>query len=224
VGGLLLFWRVKLPVELWIAMVVTTILLSSGMTAFLLLQKHGKLGAVCRWLVERRIGGQFIKDAAQNLSHVDGTLKDFYRENRSGLIASAGWHFVGHSAALVHAWVFLSVLGQPTPLLTVATAGLLSLWFDLLTFAIPMNLGTLEGSRIVILKTLGCQALLGMTFGIAVRVAQLSWAGFGLICYAFLHTQPPALPSTVHSADSKFRQRSFDKEPDIEKGPLTGTT
>src|SRR3954447_1864074 len=34
-GGVLLFWRVSLPTQLWIAMIITTLLLISGMTAFL---------------------------------------------------------------------------------------------------------------------------------------------------------------------------------------------
>src|SRR5664280_867490 len=37
------------------------------------------------------------------------------------------------------------------------------------------NLGTLEGSRIVARKAVGVDALLGMTFGVAVRVAQVFW-------------------------------------------------
>jgi hypothetical protein len=82
--------------------------------------------------------------------------------------------------------LFLTLAGQPTPLQSVAIAACLSLWFDLLTFAVPINLGTLEGSRIVVLKLLGCQALLGMTFGMAIRAAQLFWACFGLVSYAWL--------------------------------------
>ena len=96
------------------------------------------------------------------------------------------WHALGHSVALVHAWLFLTFLGHPAPLVTVATAACLALWFDLLTFTVPINLGTLEASRIVILKVLGFQALLGMAFGMAIRAAQLFWAGFGLVSYAFL--------------------------------------
>ena len=68
-------------------------------------------------------------------------------------------------------------------------AGLLSLWFDLLTFAIPMNLGTLEGSRILVFKALGCEGLLGMAFGVAVRIAQVFWACFGLANYIWLATR-----------------------------------
>ena len=59
----------------------------------------------------------------------------------------------------------------------------MALWFDLLTFAIPLNLGTLEGSRIVVFKAIGCPQLLGMAFGVAVRAGQVFWACFGLVSY-----------------------------------------
>jgi hypothetical protein len=60
------------------------------------------------------------------------------------------------------------------------------LWFDLLAFAVPLNLGTLEGSRIVAFKAVGYDALLGMTYGVALRLSELFWAGFGLVSHGLL--------------------------------------
>ncbi len=185
-GSVFLLWRVKLPTELWVAMIVITILLTGGITAFLLLQKYGKVGGVFRWLVAHKLGGRFLESATHRLSEVDETLKHFYRERPWGLVLSVWWHLAGHAAALAHAWLFLTLLHQPASLATVAAAGFLSLWFDLLTFAVPLNLGTLEGSRIVVFKSLGCPALLGMADGVAVRVAQVFWACYGLVSYALM--------------------------------------
>lgn len=80
-----------------------------------------------------------------------------------------------------------------------AAVGFLSLWFDLLTFSIPLNLGTLEGSRIVALKAVGGDALLGMTFGVAIRVAQVFWACFGLASYGLFAVHEPG-PAAAKSA------------------------
>lgn len=78
-----------------------------------------------------------------------------------------------------------SYAGTPNTVPTVAAAGCLALWFDLLTFGVPINLGTLEASRIVVLRVLGCQAWLGVAFGTSIRAAQVLWAVFGLGSYAF---------------------------------------
>lgn len=187
-GVLLLFWRVNLPVELWIAMAAITGLLACAMAVFVLVQKHGKLGSLCRWLVQHRLAGRSVQQATQRLSEVDAALKQFYREHPRRLMLSVGWHLLGHATVILQVWLFLVLLHQPARLATIAAAGCLSLWFDLLTFAVPMNLGTLEGSRILVFKALGCQALLGMAFGVSVRMAQLFWACFGLLSYARLAT------------------------------------
>ena len=57
IGAGVILWQVKLPVPLGVAMVLAALLLAAGITAFLLLQIYGKLGAVVRWLARHRIGG-----------------------------------------------------------------------------------------------------------------------------------------------------------------------
>lgn len=197
VGALVLIWSVRLPPALLVSMVVTTGLLICAMAAFLLLQKHGKLGSLCRWLVAHKLGGRPLEQAATHVSEVDDALKHFYREHPTRMVLSIWWHLLGHSAAILQAWLFLWLLKQPAPLATVAGAGFLSLWFDLLTFVIPLNLGTLEGSRIVTFKALGCPALLGMTFGVAVRIAQVFWACFGLVSYGLFAMRKPGSPPAL---------------------------
>ncbi len=194
-GSLFLLWQVRLPAPLWMAMTVASVLVTGGMMVFLLLQKHGKMGGVFRWLVNHRVGGRPLQQAAQHISAVDEALKRFYHERPLDLVLATGWHLLGHSAAILQAWLFLALLHQPVPLATVAGAGFLSLWFDLLTFAMPLNLGTLEGSRILALKAVGNDAPLGMAFGVTVRIAQLFWACFGLVNYSLLAARKSVPPS-----------------------------
>ena len=203
-GAVLLLWNVKLPIQLGIAMAAITALVGGGLLVFLLLQKHGKLGGFLRWLVDHRIGGRFLAETTGRISQVDASLREFYRERPRDLALSIWWHLLGHSAAILQAWFFLILLKQPAPLITVAGAGLLSLWFDLLTFAIPLNLGTLEGSRMLVFKALGCATLLGMTFGIAIRIAQVFWACFGLVSYALFNAA--ARPRSRPAAEALLEQ------------------
>jgi len=60
------------------------------------------------------------------------------------------------------------------------------MWFDLLTFAVPMNMGSLEGSRIVVFRSVGYAALPGMAYGLAIRFAQIFWSLLGLAIYGHL--------------------------------------
>ncbi len=196
VGSILLLGHLSLPAGLWGAMFFSSALVSIGMIGFLLVQKKGKLGAIVRWLAARNIGGKFSHTAARHISAVDDALKLFYRERPHQLAYALAWHCVAYSLTIVQTWIFFRLVGQDASLVMAATAALLGLWFDLLTFAVPLNLGSLEGTRIVTLKALGCTALLGLTYGFAIRFAQLFWAVFGLFAYWGLTAESkPALQS-----------------------------
>jgi len=207
-GSLFLLWQVSLPIQLWIAMAASSALLTAGIVTFLLMQKHGKLSAFLRWLADHRVGGRAIEKAALQIAEVDQALKVFYRERPLDLLSSVGWHLVGHSVAILQVWLFLCLLHQPAPLVSVLAAAFLGLWIDLLTFAVPLNLGALEGSRIVALKAAGCGPALGMAFGLAIRIAQVFWAAFGLLNYGILAAQlPPSAPGKSRFPASAAWQR-----------------
>jgi hypothetical protein len=137
-----------------------------------------------RWLAALPFAGRLLRKLAQEISHVDEALKTFYREQPGDLARAVGWQLLGHSTGLLQTWWFFTLLHYPFSPETIATIWVLGMWFDMLTFAVPMNMGSLEGSRVVAFKAAGMGALAGMTYGLALRVAQLSVAGFGLICYA----------------------------------------
>ena len=57
IGSAVVLWRIDLPRGLWLGMSISGGLIACGMGTFLLIQKHGKLGALVRWLVSRKLGG-----------------------------------------------------------------------------------------------------------------------------------------------------------------------
>lgn len=183
-GTFFVLGRVQLPVQLWLAMLVTSVLLTAGIATFWLLQVRGKLSALVGWLAAHRGDGNTLQRALPRIRQVDQALSSFYRERPWDFVCSILWHLLGHSMAIFQVWLFLSLLHHPAPFAAVACVAILGLWFDLLTFAVPLNAGTLEGSRIVALKVAGGDAGMGMAFGVAVRLAQLFWAGAGLANYA----------------------------------------
>jgi len=183
IGSAVVLWRMELPAILQTVMVVSTLLLSTGIGIFIWLQKEGRMGVIVRWLAKRGLGGRGLREAAERISGVDERLKSFHRDRRRDLAISTWWHFVGHAMALLQTWYFFRLLDQPVVLTDVLCAAILCLWFDLLTFAIPLNLGAMEGSRMLALKQVGYTGLQGMTYGAALRIAQLFWAGFGLAGY-----------------------------------------
>jgi uncharacterized protein (TIRG00374 family) len=195
-GALLLLWRVKLPKVLLAAMVVTGGLLAAGIMLFMLLQKHGWLGAVLRWLAGRRVGGARLRKLAENVSAVDEAFRMFYRERRRDLVLAVGWHLLAIATGILQTWLFFALVHQHPSWAVVTGVWVIGLWFDMMVFVVPMSLGTLEGSRIATFAAIGYPVAEGMTYGVVQRLGQLTWAVLGLLGYALLafpwQAGPPA--------------------------------
>lgn len=195
-GSVVVMCVANLPRPVWVAMFASGGFVIGGMLVFLLLQKYGKLGVFVRWLAARRFAGPLLQKFAREISNVDEALKAFYRERPGDLAPSIAWQLLGHSTGLLQTWWFLNLIHHPFSAETIATVWVLGMWFDLLTFAVPLNMGTLEGSRVVAFKAVGMGLVAGLTYGLALRLAQLSVACFGLISYAlFVRTAPLKTPS-----------------------------
>ena len=214
-GSVILLMRVELPWGLRLAMILSTLLLGVGIFGFMLVQKRGKLGWLLRWLVAHGWGGNGLATAAQDVSEVDERLKMFYRERRQELLPSIGWHLFGHSIGVAQTWFFFRALNQPVSVTGIVGASILCLWFDLVSFAIPLGLGALEGGRIVAFRAIGSSALLGMTFGATLRLAQIFWACFGLLSYgSFIWARGPRNKA---SAPWFGRPAELRRQPEFEK-------
>jgi len=195
-GSIFIVATVKLPTALWAGMLFSSALVASGIVIFFLIQKRGKLGTIVRWLATRKVGGRLLQKAAAGITEIDEALKSYFRERPGELLRAICWHFVGYSLGIAQTWYFFSLLNR-TSWVVAATTWFLSMWFDLVTFAMPFGLGTLEGTRIIALRAVGYNALLGMTYGIAMRLAQLFWSAAGLVNYAFLASREDARPTRL---------------------------
>jgi hypothetical protein len=169
-------------------MLIGSVLVGTGMVVFLLLQRYGKLGGLVRWLAKRASRNQALAMATLHVTRVDEVLSTFHRERPRDLWLAAGWHLLGFSIGVLQAWLFLRLLNLNAALPYAVLIFSLGMWFDLLTFAIPLNAGALEGGRTIAMKAVGYSTVLGLTYGVAVRVSQLFWAALGLLAYASLVT------------------------------------
>jgi hypothetical protein len=208
-GSVVVIYGANLPRPVWAAMFASGGFVIAGIVAFLLLQKYGKLGVFVRWLAARRFAGPMLRRFAREISSVDDALKTFYSERPGALVPSVAWQLLGHSTGLLQMCWFMRLLHYPASAETIATVWVLGMWFDLLTFAVPLNMGTLEGSRVVAFRAVGMGVLAGMTYGLALRLAQLSVACFGLISYGIF----------VKAAPLKISSRPVDSTAAIQTGP-----
>ncbi len=188
-GSIVTLWKVELPAGVWTPMLISSALLTAGLFSFMLVQKYGKLGALIRWLVSHRIGGKLLENAASHITETDNELKLFYRSRPWDLPIAIAWHISGMACGIVQSWYFLFLLSDNPSFLVAASIWFLGGWFDLLTFAIPMNIGVQEATRVLAFNAIGYGSVMGLAYGMTLRIEQIFWAGLGLFCYATLMSE-----------------------------------
>jgi len=186
IGTVFMAGRVHLQTPIWVSMFASISLLALGMLVFFLLQKYGKLGSLIRWLALRRPGNSTLQNVAEQTGRVDDALREFYARQSRDMWLAITWHLIGYCTGFFQTWLFLAAIGLKTSLPIVAAIWFLGMWFDLLTFAVPLNMGSLEGTRIIVFKAVGYAALPGMAYGLAIRFAQIFWSVAGLTIYGCL--------------------------------------
>jgi uncharacterized protein (TIRG00374 family) len=201
-GSILTLWRVALPAGVWPAMLAGNALLALGVIGFLLVQKYGKLGVLVRWLVAHHCGGKILQKAADHVTEVDNELRLFFKQRQRDLPLAMLWHTLGYACGIVQSWFFLYLLTDDASLRVAAGIWFLGSWFDFLTFAIPLGIGIQEATRIVALTALGFDSVMGLAYGVTLRLEQVFWAGCGLLCYATLLSQMAKTGLTPAKADA----------------------
>jgi hypothetical protein len=204
-GAVLVLWKMHLPRALWLTMVICGGLLATGIVSFLLLQKYGKLGTLVRWLAANKRPDHPLQKAAREITSVDQAMMRFYQDRPADLLMAISWHVVGYMVGMAQTWFFFRLLHADASWRAAAGMCFLGMWFDLLTFAVPLNLGTLEGTRILAFQSFGYTAVMGMTYGLALRLAQIFWTGFGLLSHALL-VRNSTSTHKVHTAAASSQQ------------------
>jgi len=207
-GSVIVLWRIDLPVGVWMAMLAASTILGAGILGFLAVQKYGKLGSIVRWLVAHKVGGKTLKKATHHITQVDNDLKLFYKEHPLDLPLSMFWHAVGFSCGIVQSWYFLFILTDDPSLVIAAGIWLLGTWLDLVSFAIPFNIGIFEATRVIAFRLVGFTSALGLTYGVALRLEQIFWAGVGLLIYAVF---------VLRSSQRDGKKRFFPKKENLSR-------
>lgn len=96
---------------------------------------------------------------------------------------------VGFGIGIIKTWLFLALLTDNVFVPVAAGIWFLGTWFDLLTFAVPMDIGVREGTRLIAFKALGFDLVMGMRYGVTLRLEQIFWAALGLLSYVLVTSQ-----------------------------------
>ena len=175
-----------MPRSLRPVLVTFTVAVGAGIIGFYAVQRYGKLGAIVRWAARHRLGAAGLSRTAGSLTELDQQLQRFHRERPLDFLLSMAWHFAGYLWGAVPIYYFLVSTGNSASLSTAGALTVLGIWFDLVLFALPVDIGVQEATRILAFRIAGYSSALGLTYGITRRIQQLFWAGVGLVLYGLL--------------------------------------
>jgi len=197
-GLLYAMGHLPLPSELRLGLSLSISLVLLGLLGFIAFQRYGLLSQFVSYLSRLPLAQARLQRLSQRLAPLDAQLIGYYTVHPWRFGGSLLLHFVSFIAAGCKTYVLLRLLlGPQAPgwveamLVAVVVAAL-----DQMCFFVPARLGTLEGTRVLVLSTVGITPAVGLAFGLMVRLDTLCWNGIGLLAYA-LCTRQTFLNSSI---------------------------
>lgn len=185
VGFLLSLLLLKLPAWMNTAAAVSLAVTVTGIGLFIGLQMKGSL-----WTLGRlaRILPHARHLAARNgrpLAELDANLRLIYRGlDLKTAAAAVGLHFVARLLGTVEVCLIMKILGAavtvPQALFTSTGVTLVNTVF----FIMPGQFGVTESAHILMLRSLGFSAAIGLSLGVIRRIRKLITTAVGLVLYA----------------------------------------
>lgn len=185
VSGLILgLLSLRLPTALTIPVIISLFFTASGTFLFILMQKAG----VTKTLMKL---GRFIPGAKgwagkneTQLRALDETLSLLYSRSNTKALIPIGLNVLSRMAGVVEVMVIMAVLKAPLSFVqallvsTVVTVG------NTVFFVLPGQWGVMEGVYIMVLRSMGFPAAIGLSLSIIRRIRTLIFAGLGLALFA----------------------------------------
>jgi glycosyltransferase 2 family protein len=192
-----------LPGELQLALSLTISMVLLGLLGFIVSQRYGLLSQLVYHLSRLPFAQARLQQLSQRLAPLDAQLIAYYTAYPWRFGGSFLLHFVGFIVTGFKTYVLLRLLlGTQAPGWSEAmTMAVVVAALDQMCFLVPARLGTLEGTRVLVLSTVGITPAVGLAFGLMARLDSLLWNGIGLLTYA-LCTRQTFLARSIRSGAS----------------------
>jgi len=191
-GFLLSLLLIRLPAWMTTAALVCLLVTVAGIALFIVLQLKG-----LRWALDR-VGRvvpsirTFVARRTGNLEELDRNLRVIYRGVGWQTVAALGLHYAARVLGAVEVFVILRVLGtHASPFQALFTSTGVTL-FNTAFFVVPGQFGVMETAHIVMLRSMGFTAAMGLSLGVIRRIRKLVTSGLGLWLYAMHKSGPKA--------------------------------
>jgi len=168
------------------ALSLTMSLISLGVLGFIAAQRYQLLSTLVSQVSRLKGAPAKLHQLSQRLEPLDTQLMAYYTTHPWRFGGSLLLHLIAFVCTGSKTYILLRLLlGLQAPgwaealMVAMAVAAL-----DQLFFLVPARLGTLEGTRLLVLSAVGIAQVFGLAFGLIARLESLFWNGIGLLIYA----------------------------------------
>jgi hypothetical protein len=168
------------------ALSLTMSLISLGVLGFIASQRYQLLSKLVSQVSRLKCAPAKLHQLRQHVAPLDAQLMAYYTTHPWRFGGSLLLHFIAFVCTGSKTYILLRLLlGHQAPgwvealMVAMAVAAL-----DQMFFLVPARLGTLEGTRVLVLSAAGIAQVFGLAFGLIARLESLFWNGIGLLMYA----------------------------------------
>jgi uncharacterized membrane protein YbhN (UPF0104 family) len=151
-----------------------------------------RIGPFRRWWSAG--GARWRSFGSQMLASLRSRPGDFAR--------SVAFSYIAWSRGVVETYLVLRMLKTPVDWSRAFSIEVLAVTIEGILFFVPAKMGTQEGGKVLIFKTMGLDPARGLALGLVKRVRELAWAAIGLFTLGVLsraqarRAQAPAAAQT----------------------------
>jgi len=155
-----------------------------GIALLVVIQVKGVL-----WTIDRlskvfpRARG-LIANREPEIKDLDANLRMVYRSFNMRLAAAAVLHYLGRLFIVAEVFVILRVLDAHASSIQALFISTGVTIINTSFFFVPGHFGVMESAHVLILRSLGFSAALGLSLGVIRRIRKLATAGLGLLLFA----------------------------------------
>jgi hypothetical protein len=136
--------------------------------------------AVLRWIPFTRRLRAAVEARREALSEVDGHILGFFRARPGRFLLALGVDMASRAFSYLEFWLIFLAVGAAQPLWKAFVLGGFSTLSLNLLFFVPFEMGSREGSLVLLVQLFGLPAALGVFTVIVNRLRQVVWIAVGL--------------------------------------------
>jgi len=200
VVGMSVVWpRLKLPLNVSLALLLGFTLMLIGIATFAVLQMRGIGAGTVKILRRLWVPERWLAAVESSSLEIDGHLRDFYRARTGDLFRSGAAHVCGFCLGLLQVLLMLEWLGLGWDPIAALGVEAFSMLVAFVAFAVPASLGVQEGGKVLIFWALGLPRSAAMAVGIVFRLTSLIKICVGLVVFMLLQHWSPKLSDQSES-------------------------